>query len=153
MLEWFGYYSQRLDHTVWMPPGFVLDFASIPRMPLAFLVMGNTMHWEAAIHDLFYRWPLIGRVESDLVFFEAGKVRSESRENQGALYRFGRWKRRTIATGIVLGFGWPSFKSKGGCLDHRRCPEIECAGCDNYFPEWKNCYKPGYHPVIDLVVG
>jgi hypothetical protein len=57
----------------------------------------------------------------------------------------------------LLVAGYPAFKSMPGCLDYRKCKRVgmseSCGDCEHYFHEWKNCYKPGYHPVIDLVVG
>jgi hypothetical protein len=37
-----------------VPAGFVTDFASVPRVPLAFLLCGDTAHKAAVLHDYLY---------------------------------------------------------------------------------------------------
>jgi len=38
-----------------VPIGFETDFASVPRVPLAFWLWGDRAHREAVIHDFLYR--------------------------------------------------------------------------------------------------
>ena len=40
---------------VCVPSGYVTDFASVPRLPLVFLVMGDTAHEAAGLHDYVCR--------------------------------------------------------------------------------------------------
>ena len=143
------YYSESIDTTITVPEGFVLDFASVPRLPLAYMLFGNTKHWEAAVHDLNYRWGIVGRITSDIIFHESMAVRSRMRENQSRLYRFGRFLRRNIMTSVVIIGGVFSAKSLPGCLDYRNLKECEnqgypCKTCENYYPNWEACYLPGY---------
>lgn len=37
-----------------VPQGFETDFASVPRLPFAYLLAGNTSHEAAVIHDWMY---------------------------------------------------------------------------------------------------
>lgn len=61
-----------------VPAGFVTDFASVPRAPLAFLLAGDTAHAAAVVHDYLYQarplrggLPGAGRELADAVFLEA----------------------------------------------------------------------------------
>lgn len=64
----------RADGTtkgVRVPKGFQTDFASVPRVPLAYLACGNTAHEAAVIHDYLYRHdsnPVVERVHADDIF-------------------------------------------------------------------------------------
>lgn len=49
------YDSAILPFRVEVPRGFKTDFASVPRLPMAYLLTGNTAHRPAVIHDYFYR--------------------------------------------------------------------------------------------------
>jgi hypothetical protein len=46
-------------------PGFLTDFASVPRLPIVYLAYGNKAHLPAIPHDLLYRE---GGTESDREF-------------------------------------------------------------------------------------
>lgn len=54
-----------------VPIGFVTDFASVPRAPLAFLVAGDRAHRAAVIHDYLIRMALVERRVADDYFLEA----------------------------------------------------------------------------------
>lgn len=57
-----------------VPTGFVTDFASVPRIPLAFDLVGDTAHAAAALHDWLYTTHLVPRGVADAVLQEAAKV-------------------------------------------------------------------------------
>ena len=66
----FKYLSDIIgDITV--PAGFITDFASVPRIPIAYLVAGDIAHKPAVIHDWLYRHGLYTRKRCDDVFCEA----------------------------------------------------------------------------------
>ena len=158
MLDWFGFYSANYDLTIWLPPGFVLDFDSVPRYPFVYWLFGRTGKWEGAIHDLPYRWryEFVTRSIADSIFREARQVRSEMRSNQSWHYRFGRYLRKEISYATVVVAGGSSFKQCNGALDYRLCQDcnqVKCAECDNYFPGWKHCVKQGFHPEIPIIQG
>jgi hypothetical protein len=152
LLSPLGFYSARYDVTLCAPAGFVTDFASVPRIPFAYLLTGNTGHWEAVIHDLPYRFGNFPRLKTDMVFNEAGHVRSAMREDQAPVVRAGRWIRTTGMTAVVLALGRGSFRAKPGCLDDRQpCNQvcrIDAEKCGRYYPAWRSCVMPGYHPEI-----
>lgn len=54
-----------------VPPGFETDFASVPRLPVVFDLVGAYGHAAAVLHDWLYRTCLLPREEADQVFFNA----------------------------------------------------------------------------------
>jgi hypothetical protein len=52
-------------------PNFRTDFATVYRVPIAYLLTGNTAHAPAALHDWLLRHEAIPREEADLIFREA----------------------------------------------------------------------------------
>ncbi len=44
-------YEGRIVGRVEVPEGFETDFASVPRLPLAYLLTGDTAHAAAVVHD------------------------------------------------------------------------------------------------------
>jgi hypothetical protein len=75
------YRSDLVGGTVCIPAEFVTDFASVPRLPLAYLLAGGRAIRPAVLHDYAYqthRLPVEGgdprtltREEADHVFLEA----------------------------------------------------------------------------------
>lgn len=52
-------YHSDLIGEVAVPEGFVTDFASVPRLPLAYMLTGDTAHASAVVHDYLvgkYEW-------------------------------------------------------------------------------------------------
>lgn len=65
-------YKSDLAKTIFVAPvGFVTDFASVPRIPVAFFLAGSTAHRAAVIHDLLYTNHEVDRSMADTVFREA----------------------------------------------------------------------------------
>ena len=62
--------SKRIG-LVTVPAGFVTDFASVPRVPVAYLLTGDAAHAPAVIHDYLYGSPRRKRSVCDAVFLEA----------------------------------------------------------------------------------
>jgi hypothetical protein len=54
-----------------VPTGFTTDFASVPRLPLAYLFAGNRAHRAAVLHDWLIRYEVVPRREADNLFREA----------------------------------------------------------------------------------
>lgn len=66
------YQSDVALETFTVPAGFVTDFASVPRVPFAFLLCGDSCHAAAALHDFLYTAPhLVSRCVADDVLHEA----------------------------------------------------------------------------------
>lgn len=65
------YYSDILDGYVIVPEGFLSDFASVPRLPFAYLLAGGKADAAAVIHDYLYVTRTTTRAQADAVFREA----------------------------------------------------------------------------------
>jgi hypothetical protein len=94
------YQSDLLSTVITVPNGFQTDFASVPRVPIAYGLFGGKAHREAVIHDYLYRIdskPVATRKQADDVFYEAMKLRGKS--------WFVRW---CMWSGVRLG-GWTGF--------------------------------------------
>lgn len=48
-------YNSQIHGLVIVPAGFVTDFASVPRLPLAYWLTGDTAHASAVVHDYLCR--------------------------------------------------------------------------------------------------
>lgn len=70
--EALSYYSPRTGRTYTVPAGFTCDFASIPRVPVAYVVFktGRT-HRAGVLHDYLCRHLLVPRARADDIFHEA----------------------------------------------------------------------------------
>jgi hypothetical protein len=71
-------YASDLTNDVYsVPVGFETDFASVPRVPIAFLLCGDTASKPAALHDFLYtkgpsgKHPVPDRATADAVLKEA----------------------------------------------------------------------------------
>lgn len=80
--------SRELGVTIVAPTDFVTDFASVPRVVIAYLFVGNTAHAAAVIHDYLYRTPeyQIDRKRADLVMLEAMRATRVPRLRREAIY-------------------------------------------------------------------
>lgn len=59
------------DHLIIIPKGFQTDLASVPRVPIAYMLWGDRAHREAVLHDYLYRTnsiPVVTRAEADEYF-------------------------------------------------------------------------------------
>lgn len=65
------YQSAVLGARIIIPAGFVTDFASTPRVPVAFLIAGGCGHHAAVVHDFLYVSHVTTRAIADAVFGEA----------------------------------------------------------------------------------
>ncbi len=91
------YQSDLLNTVITVPEGFQTDFASVPRVPIAYGMFAGRAHREAVVHDYLYRTdsdPLVSRKQADDVFYESMKMRGKS--------FFVRW---CMWAGVRLG-GW-----------------------------------------------
>ena len=72
----FAYQSDILGKTITVEPGFLTDYASVPRVPLAYTLFGDTAHLAAVIHDwLYHHHEVCDEHTANEVFKEA--MRSE----------------------------------------------------------------------------
>lgn len=87
-----------------VPAGFETDFASVPRLPLAYLVAGNTSHKAAVIHDYLYKTQA-PRADADAVFRAAMRAEGVS-----------AW-RRGLMWAAVRAFGWAPYNGHKAAIE------------------------------------
>lgn len=56
------------DRVIRVPDGFITDFASVPRIPLAFMLFGGIGERAATVHDWLYASKIVSRAEADKIF-------------------------------------------------------------------------------------
>ena len=66
-----GFESDLLKRRLIVPPEFITNYASVPRMPVVFLVAGDRSYDEAALHDWLYTCHEVTKEQADAVFLEA----------------------------------------------------------------------------------
>jgi hypothetical protein len=66
-----SYYSEVLGALVMVPPGFVTDFASVPRIPVVYELCGDTSSEASVVHDWAYTQHFCTRAQADAVLKEA----------------------------------------------------------------------------------
>lgn len=70
LLKPLVYQSDRAGE-ITVPAGFITDFASVPRLPVAYLLTANCGHEAAVVHDWLYTTHAVDRRTADAVFEEA----------------------------------------------------------------------------------
>lgn len=69
------YQSDVAGQTFTVPAGFQTDLASVPRIPVAYLLAGGTSNEAAVVHDFLYTAPHpVPRDMADAVLKEASAV-------------------------------------------------------------------------------
>lgn len=87
------FYSRSLKRVIEVPIGFVTDGASVPRLPIVFLLVGGKAKRAAAVHDFLYQTHgTRSRRQADLVFYEGMKVDGVS-----------MWARELMYAGVRIG--------------------------------------------------
>ena len=56
------------DGLINVPAGFITDFASVPRLPITYMLFGNIGHRAAVVHDYLYATGETPREYADDVF-------------------------------------------------------------------------------------
>lgn len=70
LLSPFSYIDPE-QGAITVPAGFETDFASVPRVPLLFDLLGAYGHAAAVLHDWLYRQGTLPREDADRVFYNA----------------------------------------------------------------------------------
>lgn len=86
LLAPLAYYSDLLGELIQVPAGFVTDFASVPRVPIAYLLTANCGHEAAVLHDWAYTTHFIDRSKADSLFAEALKAGGEPDWRSGLMW-------------------------------------------------------------------
>jgi hypothetical protein len=71
LLRSFTYNSDVAKARIIVPNGFVTDFASVPRVPVAYWLFGGEANAAAVIHDYLYTTGILPKSVADSVFYEA----------------------------------------------------------------------------------
>lgn len=87
-------YVSDLAGVITVPADFVTDFASVPRLPLMFLLAGDTSHEAAVVHDYLYSTHIVDRATADAVLREAS-----------AVIGVPAWRRWLMWAGVRIGGG------------------------------------------------
>lgn len=80
------YSSDVASTTIIVPAGFKTDFASVPRVPIAFVLAGDTAHDAAVVHDYLYSAGALPREVADAVLLEAMAVSGVPSWRRYAMY-------------------------------------------------------------------
>lgn len=86
LLATLAFSSDVLNRLVIVPEGFVTDFASVPRLPFAYLLFGNVAREAAVVHDWLYHSGACSRELADEVFAEASKACGVSAWRRGPMW-------------------------------------------------------------------
>ena len=65
------YHSEIIGGKITVPEGFSTDFASVPRVPVVYVLYANRGRKPAVVHDYLYRIGKATRAICDAVFREA----------------------------------------------------------------------------------
>lgn len=68
------YQSDVAGITITVPAGKITDFASVPRLPLAYMFVGDRASKASVIHDHLYETHIVPREMADAVFREASAI-------------------------------------------------------------------------------
>lgn len=91
------YESDVAGRTFYVPAGFKTDLASVPRLPVVFMLTGDTSREAAALHDYLYSAHPVSRSMADRVLREAS-----------AVTQVPAWRRWMMWAGVRL-FGGPHW--------------------------------------------
>lgn len=93
------YESSLYSPTITVPEGFITDLSSVPRLPVVFLLFGDSLKAASVIHDYLYRTQSkLSRELCDKIFLEAAHVSTNSPKKAYCMYL------------AVRAFGWLSKK-------------------------------------------
>ena len=88
-------YISSVYGSIAVPRGFITDFASVPRFLFTYLLVGNTAHAAAIVHDFLYRKDCskdLTKDQADAVFYEAMEAT-----------KIPQWRRKLIYAGVRVG--------------------------------------------------
>lgn len=96
--------SLDCTETIKVPEGFKTDLASVPRLPVVYLAMGNTGHKAAVLHDWLYATNSYKRAVCDCYFYHALRESGINYFQAQAMYmgvRIGGWQPYNLYTKIL----------------------------------------------------
>lgn len=75
------------DRTIIVPSGTLTDFASVPRLPIAFWFTADCAHAAAVIHDYLYATGSVSKRQADKIFLQAMEETGVSWLQRKLMYR------------------------------------------------------------------
>jgi hypothetical protein len=90
------YQSDLAQRTITVPEGFITDYASVPRIPITYLLAGDTAHPAAVVHDWLYTTHQFDRATSDSILKEAALTEGVP-----------SWRANIIYAGVYVGGSGP----------------------------------------------
>lgn len=100
-----SYSSDVADRVITVPAEFITDLASVPRLPLAYMLAGDRARGPALIHDWLYQHPdWDDRELADRIFYEAIGVHQPDLGHEAE-----SWITRAIMYGGVRAGGWAAW--------------------------------------------
>lgn len=99
LLSDLKYQSDVAGRTFVVPAGSLTDFASVPRIMIAFLVVGDSAHEASALHDWLYVSHVVPRSVADAVLREAALVTGVT-----------AWRAFLLWAGVRIGGGGSHWK-------------------------------------------
>jgi hypothetical protein len=96
------YQSDLLQKTITVEPGFITDYASVPRVPLLYDLLGDTAHKSAVLHDwLYHHHEVCDEQMANNVFREACELEG-----------IPKWRLFSLWAGVTVG-GASSWEQDG----------------------------------------
>jgi hypothetical protein len=95
LLDPITYYGVPGIGNITVPEGFDTDFASVPRLPFMFMLLGDRADYAAVLHDYIYRNAQYSRDIADAAFRWVAE-----QEGMGWLARWAMW------SGLRIGGYW-----------------------------------------------
>lgn len=103
LLHELRYLCAHTQKSYTIEKGFITDFASIPRIPIAYWLAGNTAQLAAIVHDYLYQNSIEPRGTADEVFAEIMDSTPD----------FPGWRAKLMFLGVRL-FGASHYKDPNG---------------------------------------
>ena len=100
LLEDLTYYGVPGIGDITVPKGFDTDFASVPRLPFMFWLLGDRADYAAVLHDWIYRTAISSRSVADAAFRWVA-----DKEGVNWVARWSMW------SGLRVG-GWTSYDQR-----------------------------------------
>ena len=108
LVEPLRFRSDVLDEVVEVPAGFETDYASVPRLPFAYWLAGDSAHAAAVVHD----W-LVGSVSTSRGWRQAARVFAEAMAAEGVA----PWRRAAMYWIVAGADPYQRHDEGGGAWD------------------------------------
>lgn len=121
LIAMLAFSSSKFDSMIIVPAGTVTDFASVPRLPLAYWLFAGVGQAAAVVHDWLYRSDTtVARQVADEIFLEAMEACGVSAWRRLPMY----WAVRAFGSGRYRAASLPGVEQHpAGELE--REPELE----------------------------